>query len=160
MKQYLAEDIQKLTLSHGRTWLRAADEGESILWFNWTCSGFTVRFTGASLTARIKAVPNEPPAFPGAPPMPQEHPCFGVAGEDGETLTKRFECVDDEASYVLFAGETGTHTLRIVSFFSGASAVRSSPSVSRDMRPVCPRLPSESLTIRKVCVPVSPAKST
>ena len=150
MKQYLAEDIQKLTLSHGRTWCQTAAEGEGILWFNWTCSGFTVHFTGASLTARIKAVPNEPPAFPGAQPMPLEHPCFGVVGEDGETLTKRFECVDEEASYVLFAGETGTHTLRIVKLSEGSRGQTGLLSLETDGELLPAEVPEKKMSIEFV----------
>ena len=128
MRQYQAEEIEKLTFSHGRTWLQkdkanvsAAPAGSSdILWFNWTCSGFTVKFTGTQLVACVKAMENIPFAFPGAPEMPPEHPCFGVVGADGETLTKRFECLEEEASYVLFEGEAGIHTIRIVKLSEGS----------------------------------------
>ena len=46
------EILGKLRL-HGRT---VFDEEKNALFFNWTCSGFTVVFTGSVLKARFTAM--------------------------------------------------------------------------------------------------------
>ena len=57
------EILDKLQL-HGRT---VFDGERGVLFFNWTCSGFTVVFAGSTLKARFTALGDKGPAFPGFP---------------------------------------------------------------------------------------------
>lgn len=105
--KYLVKDCEALLKKHGRTWY---DDGQTALFFNWTCSGFTVRFVGSTLKAEILSKP-------GKTPMGEivENPWIGVVAEDGETLVKRIECGEEHAEYILWDGdEPGEHTIRIV----------------------------------------------
>ena len=100
---------------HGRT---VQNETGDTLYFNWTCAGFTVRFQGSVLRARLTAR--------GAPPVGEaqgapEYPWIGVVGADGETLLHRIECREECAWYTLWQGETGgEHTLRVVKLTENA----------------------------------------
>lgn len=106
MKSYSASSLGQMVKCHGRTFF---DTETQALFFNWTCSGFTVAFEGTRLRARILAYEDRLPMPPDAP---VDYPCVGVVGEDGETLTCRFKCAQREAWYDLFDGEQGAHTLR------------------------------------------------
>lgn len=108
MKSYSASSLGQMVKCHGRTFF---DTETQALFFNWTCSGFTVAFEGTRLRARILAYEDRLPMPPDAP---VDYPCVGVVGEDGETLTCRFKCAQREAWYDLFDGEQGAHTLRMV----------------------------------------------
>lgn len=104
----MKELMNKLQL-HGRTvW----DEEKQALFCNWTCSGFTVRFTGTSLKARLTVMADQIPAMPGFPPNPDYYPHIGVV-TDGETLENRQDILSD-GWYDLWQGENGEHTLRFV----------------------------------------------
>lgn len=93
---------------HGRT---RFVESRNALFFNWTCSGFTVRFRGASLRAVFLALPDRQP-FP--PDAPEDLPWIGLVQEDGETLAGRWLLREGESSLELFSGKKGDHSLRIV----------------------------------------------
>ena len=109
------EIIGKLRL-HGRT---IYDEERQALFFNWTCSGFTVVFSGSVLKARFIALGDKGPAFPGFPEPQPDYPFFGVIADGGE-LSLRTECREENAEFTLFAGEKGTHTLRVVKLSENA----------------------------------------
>ena len=79
---------------------------------NWTCSGFTVRFTGTSLKAKLTVMADQIPSMPGFPPNPDYYPCVGVV-TDGQTLENLQEITTD-GWYDLYQGEAGEHTLRFV----------------------------------------------
>ena len=105
-------ELADMLCIHGRT--TVSDDGKA-LFFNWTCSGFTVRFRGKTLRARIATRGEIPPAPPTEPQLPMEYPWLGVAGDDGETLLSRFECRDADAWYTLWsADDEAEHTLRVV----------------------------------------------
>ncbi len=97
-----------LTL-HGRTF---ADESGAV-WFNWTCSGFTVRFQGSQLRARIRAMSETDPGMPGMQPVTYT-PWIGVTEDGSAELSRRCECGADEDWYTLFEGENGRHSVRII----------------------------------------------
>lgn len=104
----MKELLNKLTI-HGRTvW----DEEKQALFCNWTCSGFTVRFTGTSLKAKLTVMADQIPSMPGFPPNPDYYPCVGVV-TDGQTLENLQEITTD-GWYDLYQGEAGEHTLRFV----------------------------------------------
>ena len=50
-----AKELGSFARLHGRTLL---DPNSEILWFNWSCSGFTVRFRGKTLRARLSSIAN------------------------------------------------------------------------------------------------------
>ena len=84
------EILGKLQL-HGRT---IFDEDKNALFFNWTCSGFTVVFSGSVLKARFTALGDKGPAFPGFPEPAPDYPFFGVIADGGE-LGLRTECREE-----------------------------------------------------------------
>ena len=61
MALYSNEQLVSLVRTHGRTWLDAQTGG---IWFNWTCAGFTITFTGKTLRARVLAFGDEVLALP------------------------------------------------------------------------------------------------
>lgn len=107
MALYSNEQLAPLVRTHGRTWFDAQTGG---IWFNWTCAGFTITFTGKTLRARLLAFGDEVPGPPGTE-TPIDYPCVGVVAEDGETLSARMKCTGGPKWYELFHGEEGTHTL-------------------------------------------------
>ncbi len=93
---------------HGRTRLQ---ESHSALFFNWTCSGFTIRFRGSMLRGSFLALADRLP-FP--PDCPEDLPMIGTVLEDSETLENRWLLREGENVLDLFSGETGEHSVRIV----------------------------------------------
>ena len=83
---------------HGRT---RFPENRNALFFNWTCSGFTVRFRGTVLRGSFLAMPDRLP-FP--PDSPEDLPMIGLVAEDGETLAGRWLLSEGENNLELFAG--------------------------------------------------------
>ena len=98
------------TVLHGRTMLLG-----DALWCNWTLTGFTVRFRGSALRARVTVISNQMKG-PMTPPegAPIEYPCIGVKEEAGEDFLLRRSLEEDGAWVELFSGEAGEHTLRVV----------------------------------------------
>lgn len=105
MNAYTFQQLPPLLAPHGRVW---QDGDARALWFNWTCSGFTITFTGTTLRAKILALGDGSEAEGLV-----TYPVVGVAREDG-ALAQRFRCTGGPLWYTLFQGEEGTHTLRIV----------------------------------------------
>ncbi len=112
----LAKEILDKLQLHGRT---IFDENKQALFFNWTCAGFTLRFTGSVLKARFTALGDKGPAFPGMPEPAPDYPWFGVVADGGE-LTCRTECREEDAWFTLFSGERGQHDLRVVKLSENA----------------------------------------
>ena len=111
------ELLPKLAL-HGRT---VFDEQKEALFFNWTCAGFTVAFTGKTLKARMTALGDKIPPMPGMPEPPTDYPCFGLVLDDGETLAARQECREEDAWYTLWEGEAAeSHVFRVVKLSENA----------------------------------------
>lgn len=106
MKQYAFAKWMPLISPHGRLL-----QGKDGVWFNWSCSGFTIAFTGSKLRAYLIPIGEPSPVSPPQHPV-IEYPYAGVS-EDGETLTRRFIC-EKEGWYTLFEGEDGQHSLRLI----------------------------------------------
>lgn len=103
--------MPQLTL-HGRT---LYDEKSEALYFNWTCSGFTVAFTGKTLRARLTALGDRIPVFQGVPQPPEAFPCFGIAADGGDELCMRAEWREADGWCTLWdSQESGSHVLRVV----------------------------------------------
>lgn len=54
MKHFAWNDLRDIVTVQGRTW-----EHEDNLYFNWSSSGFTVRFRGSALLAEFSAQSSE-----------------------------------------------------------------------------------------------------
>ena len=111
-----AKELLPLLTTHGRTLF---DEDRKALFFNWTCSGFTVAFSGTRLSARMTALGDKIPPMPGFPEPPVDWPCFGVVTENGE-LENRTECREEDAPFTLWEGAPGEHSLRVVKLSENA----------------------------------------
>lgn len=97
---------------HGRT---VTDPDTGAVFFNWTCGGFTVAFTGKTLKARLAVMGDDMPTMPGFPPTPTYYPCIGVTVDGDETLLNRQECREDGGWYTLWESEeSGDHVLRLI----------------------------------------------
>lgn len=117
MEAYTAKALLPLIQQHGRT---VFDEPSGTLFFNWTCSGFTVAFTGKSLRAKIQAYGDQVAPPPGSPPPPADYPWVGVV-EDGDNLARRVKCTEGAGWYELFsAPQEGRHTLRVIKLSENA----------------------------------------
>ncbi len=82
MTPYSAHQLSPFLHPHGRTWF---DPSIGALWFNWTCSGFTITFTGKTLRAKILAIGDGKESD-----GPVAYPCLGVADENGEASPSAF----------------------------------------------------------------------
>jgi len=101
-----------LTL-HGRT----RQDGDC-LYMNWTCSGFSVRFTGHTLKAKLRAL-GEKQHFP--PDSPVEYPWAGVCVDGSDALSNRFVCQEGDNWYTLWdSPDGGCHTLRLIKLTENA----------------------------------------
>lgn len=110
-------EFENMLLFHGRT---VADDDNKAMYFNWSCSGFTVRFTGTHLTAKIQAQGDKIAPMPAVPFPETDYPCFGISVDGGE-LCCRNECRDSETVYELFkADEAVEHTVRIIKLSENA----------------------------------------
>jgi hypothetical protein len=69
-----AKELGSFARLHGRTLL---DPNSEILWFNWSCSGFTVRFRGKTLRARLSSIANHM-VMPVFQIDTMEYPCIGI----------------------------------------------------------------------------------
>lgn len=106
-----AKNALPLLRLHGRT---VFDEAQQALFFNWTCAGFTVCFRGRVLRARLLALPDAAPVFPGMPPLPPIPPYFGVAADGSENLTNCRVLTEPDEWLTLFEGDEGEHSVRTV----------------------------------------------
>ena len=97
------EESRAMLLEHGRI---LYDKEKQALWFNWTGSGFTVRFEGSFLKAKLISLPQMMTA-----PFEHEdalmHPVIGVHADGGELL--RFKLEGGEQEKILFQGESAEH---------------------------------------------------
>ena len=114
MKNYTLNECLSLLQQHGRTRL----DNDS-LFFNWTLSGFTVRFTGKTLRAQIRSIPVKDINDPTGQNL--EYSWIGVVAPDGETLTNRQHCLEATDWYTVWeADEPGDYTVRVVKLSENA----------------------------------------
>lgn len=111
----IKEILPQLQL-HGRT---IFDEQKEALFVNWSCAGFTVRFTGSVLKVHLIAMSDQIPGFPGMPTPPPDWPCFGVVCDGGE-LSGRTHVTDEDKWFTVFEGDAGEHVLRFVKLSENA----------------------------------------
>ena len=86
-----------------------------MLFFNWTCSGFTVYFRGRTLRARLTALGDVTQPLPHMAPLPTDYPFFGVVpdGADAPVGCRVFDQPD--AWETLFeCADGGDHAVRVV----------------------------------------------
>lgn len=113
MVQYNLNDCLPFLRRDGRTRL---DEKAGALFFNWTASGFTVRFSGTTLRARVRSIG----ARDFMDPSKMEYANIGVAAQDG-TLKSRMECQAEEEWYTLWEAEQpGEYAVRVVKLSENA----------------------------------------
>lgn len=112
------KELLPLLRLHGRT---VFDGEKGALFFNWTCSGFTLRFRGAKLRARLCALGDKMPPFPGFPELPPDYPWMGVVvdGADEPTNCRVYD-KEDEWVELFAAEEAGKHSLRVVKLSENA----------------------------------------
>lgn len=145
MAVYYGEQLLSLIQIHGRSWFDQQTQG---IWFNWTCSGFTVTFTGKTLRAKILAFGDIIP-IPGGDPT-VDYPCVGLVSEDGETLSHRLKCIGGPSWYNLFSGEEGTHTVRIVKLSENARGKTALLALETDGELLSVQAPQRDLSIEFV----------
>ncbi|NMA37761.1 MAG: SGNH/GDSL hydrolase family protein [Papillibacter sp.] len=107
-----AKELGSFARLHGRTLL---DPNSEILWFNWSCSGFTVRFRGKTLRARLSSIANHM-VMPIFQIDTMEYPCIGIRDESqpGEGYLSRPLLEERDAAYTLFDGAEGEHTISVI----------------------------------------------
>ncbi len=91
----------------GRTW---ADE--AAVWFNWSASGFRVRFRGTMLKAHF-AVKDEEFAAPFVQEKVMLSPVVGVRLDGAGEIGQRAKLAAPEQWLTLFEGEAGEHTAEV-----------------------------------------------
>lgn len=113
MKQYNWTDIKEKISLQGRTW-----EHEGVLNFNWSCSGFTIRFKGTALIAELIAQSSEEyDGTPGDPNAPHRTvwPWVSVFIDGSDAPARTFEVNDKATSCLLYTGnDDAEHTIRVV----------------------------------------------
>ena len=113
-----ANELLPLLRLHGRT---VFDEDKNALFFNWTCGGFTVRFRGRTLRARLSALSDQIPPMPGMPQPPPDFPYMGIVADGAaEPINCRVYDQADEWATLFEAPETGEHTVRVVKLSEAA----------------------------------------
>ena len=92
---------------HGRTY---SDEELGCVWFNWTCSGFSLRFRGSRLRALIRCIHGEMTA-----PMDNKtltlYPVIGIHTDGGDA--RRIKLNEGEQWLELFEGDGGEHCIEV-----------------------------------------------
>ena len=112
---YGIEEIRRRARFFGRT---IADAERGAEFFNWTCSGFEVRFTGGTLKAELLASPERAPL---AKDETYEEPWIAVFPDGAETPCLRFGLTEPRRWYTLYETDDGTpHTVRVVKITEGA----------------------------------------
>lgn len=130
---------------HGRTFL---DGDTGALFFNWTCSGFTVTFRGKKLRVKLLTLPDTQPFPPDSAP---DYPCVGLVGEDGETLVWRTKCTEGESWYDVWeGGDDGPHTVRLVKLSENARGKTGLLAMETDGELLDCAAPEKSLSIEFV----------
>ena len=114
MVQYNLNEFLPYLRRHGRTRL---DKKAGALFFNWSDSGFTVRFSGTTLRAKVHSIG----ARDFMDPNKIEYANIGVVAQDGQSLVSRVECRAEEEWYTIWQAEQpGEYTVRVVKLSENA----------------------------------------
>lgn len=106
------KELLPLLRKHGRT---VYDEERQALFFNWTCSGFTVCFRGRTLRARMTALSDVSDNLPNLPPQPPDFPYYGVVPDGADAPLSRRVFESPDAWETLFESpDAGEHSIRVV----------------------------------------------
>jgi GDSL-like Lipase/Acylhydrolase. len=119
MKKVDAKQIKEQGKLYGRTYM---DETDKVLYFNWTCGGVEIEFTGTCLMADLIAWPDTriehiPGQTFGAieDKAVSDWPWIGVVLDDEEELRQKILVDQPKKTVVLFASEKEEqHRIRIV----------------------------------------------
>ena len=113
MTHYNWHEIEDKISLQGRTWIH-----ENKLHYNWSCSGFTVKFKGTVLFAELEAQGSEEyDGTPGDPNVPHRTvwPWVSVFVDGSEEPARTFEINDRATSHLLYAcGDEAEHVIRVV----------------------------------------------
>ncbi|MBQ1826895.1 MAG: hypothetical protein II126_02890, partial [Erysipelotrichaceae bacterium] len=110
------KELMPLLKVHGRT---LYDEEKQALYCNWSCSGFTVKFTGKQLRIKVQASSDQIPGMPNMPTPPPDWPCVGAIVND--ELIYRHECLQNEEWITLWSSEeTETVEVRVIKLSENA----------------------------------------
>lgn len=113
MTHYNWHEIEDKISLQGRTWIH-----ENKLHYNWSCSGFTVKFKGTVLFAELEAQSSEEyDGTPGDPNVPHRTvwPWVSVFVDGSEEPARTFEINDRATSHLLYAcGDEAEHVIRVV----------------------------------------------
>lgn len=113
MKHFAWNDLRDIVTVQGRTW-----EHEDNLYFNWSSSGFTVRFRGSALLAEFSAQSSEEyDGIPGDPNTPHRTvwPWISVFVDDNDQPCRTFELTNKSTKYLIYSGtDEQEHTVRVV----------------------------------------------
>lgn len=105
--------VRSRITTQGRTW-----EYDNSLYFNWSCTGFAVRFRGQALLADLKAESSEEyDGTPGDPNAPHRTvwPWVSVFVDGSDIPCRTFELTDTVSQYLLYSGtDEQEHTVRVV----------------------------------------------
>ncbi|MCO7109081.1 hypothetical protein NIA69_07725 [Gemmiger formicilis] len=100
MKHFAWNDLRDILTVQGRTW-----EHEDNLYFNWSSSGFTVRFRGSALLAEFSAQSSEEyDGIPGDPNTPHRTiwPWISVFVDDNDQPCRTFELTNKSTKYLIY----------------------------------------------------------
>ena len=103
MKHFAWNDLRDIVTVQGRTW-----EHEDNLYFNWSSSGFTVRFRGSALLAEFSAQSSEEyDGIPGDPNTPHRTvwPWISVFVDDNDQPCRTFELTNKSTKYLKYLGQ-------------------------------------------------------
>ena len=130
--------VKKQAKFFGRTF---SDKERNAEFFNWTCSGFEVRFRGTFLKAELLSVSEREPMVP---EEVYEHPWIAVF-TDGNPEPVRMELTEPRRWYTLFQGETeAEHTVRVVKLSEDSRGKTGLAAVETDggLEPLFPAEPA------------------
>ncbi len=114
--QYLPlPKIRDQIQTYGRTWY---DETTQVLYANFTCGGFRIRFTGYCLAARFRAEPDTytatvAPPTPGRPAQP-DWPYIAIFLDGSQTPVQKLAVQDGDTVPLFFSEAPGTHEIQVL----------------------------------------------
>lgn len=110
MKRISVPEFEGSAVFMGRSW---TDTERTAVWFNWSASGFRVRFHGTTLKARF-VVREEKFTAPFQQEIVMLAPVVGVRADGAQALSQRVKLAAPEQWLTLFDGEEGEHTAEVL----------------------------------------------